>query len=173
MKKSYCTFCNSDRASKIHIQYHKNEYGINPKKNKLFFEALVLEINQTGLSWDLVLKKRDHIRLAFENYNLYKISDYNKKNIDALLLNKKIIRNKKKFIAIIYNSKVFIKIIKKNGSFKNWMDKNKTKSLNQWIQLFKKKFKFTGPSVTKEFLISTGYISGAHDLNCIYNKLQY
>ena len=73
MKKSYCKFCNSSNAPKIHNQYHKNEYGVNPIKDKLFFEALVLEINQTGLSWDLVLKKRNHIKLAFENYNLNKI----------------------------------------------------------------------------------------------------
>ena len=171
MKKSYCKFCNSSNAPKIHNQYHKNEYGINPIKDKLFFEALVLEINQTGLSWDLILKKRNHIKLAFENYNLNKISNYNKKNLDCLLSNNKIIRNKRKIIAIIYNSKIFIEIIKDNGSFKNWMDKNKSKSLDQWIQLFKKKFKFTGPSVTEEFLIATGYISGAHDLDCIYYKL--
>ena len=100
-----------------------------------------------------------------------KISNYNKKNLDCLLSNNKIIRNKRKIIAIIYNSKIFIEIIKDNGSFKNWMDKNKSKSLDQWIQLFKKKFKFTGPSVTEEFLIATGYISGAHDLDCIYYKL--
>ncbi len=170
MKKSYCAFCNSASAPKIHSQYHKKEYGINPKKDKLFFEALVLEINQTGLSWDLVLKRRNTIKLAFENYNLNKISNFNKKNINDLLSNNKIIRNKKKIIAIIYNSKIFIEIIKDNGSFKKWMDKNKNKSLDQWIKLFKKKFKFTGPSVTKEFLIATGYIAGAHDLNCIYNK---
>ncbi len=170
MKKSYCAFCNSASAPKIHSQYHKKEYGINPKKDKLFFEALVLEINQTGLSWDLVLKRRNNIKLAFENYNLNKISNFNKKNINDLLSNNKIIRNKKKIIAIIYNSKIFIEIIKDNGSFKKWMDKNKNKSLDQWIKLFKKKFKFTGPSVTKEFLIATGYIAGAHDLNCIYNK---
>tara|TARA_B100000963_G_scaffold361435_1_gene396835 strand:+ start:127043 stop:127558 length:516 start_codon:yes stop_codon:yes gene_type:complete len=170
LKKSYCAFCNSASAPKIHSQYHKKEYGINPKKDKLFFEALVLEINQTGLSWDLVLKRRNTIKLAFENYNLNKISNFNKKNINDLLSNNKIIRNKKKIIAIIYNSKIFIEIIKDNGSFKKWMDKNKNKSLDQWIKLFKKKFKFTGPSVTKEFLIATGYIAGAHDLNCIYNK---
>ena len=170
MRESYCSFCNSGNASKNHIEYHKNEYGINPKKNKLFFEALVLEINQTGLSWDLVLKKRNDIKLAFANYNLKKISNFNKKNIDNLLINNKIVRNKKKITATIYNSKIFIKIIKENGSFKKWMDKNKGKSLNQWIQLFKKNFKFIGPSVTKEFLISTGYLNGAHDLNCTYRK---
>ena len=139
MKKSYCAFCNSASAPKIHSQYHKKEYGINPKKDKLFFEALVLEINQTGLSWDLVLKRRNTIKLAFENYNLNKISNFNKKNINDLLSNNKIIRNKKKIIAIIYNSKIFIEIIKDNGSFKKWMDKNKNKSLDQWIKLFKKK----------------------------------
>ena len=105
MKKSYCKFCNSASAPKIHNQYHKNEYGINPIKDKLFFEALILEINQTGLSWDLVLKKRNHIKLAFENYNLNKISNYNKKNIDCLLSNNKIIRNKKKLLLLFTTQK--------------------------------------------------------------------
>jgi len=113
----------------------------------------------------------DYVGIRFLGISLGNSKIYDKKNIDCLLSNNKIIRNKKKIIATIYNSKIFIEIIKDNGSFKNWMDKNKSKSLDQWIQLFKKKFKFTGPSVTREFLVATGYIAGAHDLNCIYYKL--
>jgi DNA-3-methyladenine glycosylase I len=89
-----------------------------------------------------------------------------------LLNNKKIIRNKLKIYSIVYNAKVILKIQNDHKSFKSWLDKKKCKNINQWVKLFKKKFKFIGIKITEEFLLSSGYIEGAHNKECkIYNEI--
>ena len=76
------------------------------------------------------------------------------------------IRNKLKINAAIYNAQQIIELQNTFGSFKNWLDQQRGLTLKKWVLLFKNKFKFTGGEITKEFVISTGYLPGAHDENC-------
>ena len=94
------------------------------------------------------------------------IANYKKKDIERLLQDKGIIRNKLKINAIIYNAQKVITLQQKYGSFKKWLDQNSKLNLELWIKLFKNTFKFTGNEITKEFLISTSYLYGAHTSKC-------
>ena len=117
------------------------------------------------------MKKSDNFRNAYSNFNIKTIAKYQEKDIERLMNNSGIVRNKLKIKAAIYNAQKIIELQKKYGSFKNWLLKNHPLMREEWVKLFKNIFKFTGGEITKEFLISTGQIKGAHTLNCpIYNK---
>ena len=76
-----------------------------------------------------------------------------------------------KINSIIFNAQKILILQEEFGSFRNWLENNKGKKLEEWVNLFKNIFKFTGGEITREFLISTGQIEGAHTLDCpIYNK---
>ena len=127
---------------------------------------LLLEINQAGLSWTTILNKQKNFRKAYSAFNIQKVANYNKKDIEKLLKNSGIIRNKLKVNAAIYNANKILVIQMEFGSFKLWLKKNNNLSLVKWVKLFKQTFKFTGPEITREFLISTGIVKGAHTINC-------
>ena len=100
------------------------------------------------------------------------VSKFNNDDKSRLIDDKGIIRNKLKINAVINNALVIVSIQKKHGSFKNWLDLNHPKEKKEWVKLFKKVFKFTGREITNEFLMSTGYLEGAHEEFCpIYKKL--
>jgi len=167
----YCEFVKNKNDKDLDKQYHDNEYGFQIDCDNEIFGRLILEINQAGLSWTTILKKRNEIKIAFSNFEILKVSKFNEEDITNLLNNEKIIRNKLKIKSIIYNANQILKIQKEFKSFKKWLDLNKGKNLEEWIKLFKVNFKFTGGEITKEFLISLDYIGGAHSKNCpIYNK---
>jgi DNA-3-methyladenine glycosylase I len=93
-------------------------------------------------------------------------------DIERLLNDSGIIRNKLKVGATIYNAQKILELQKEFGSFKNWLDQNHPKTKEEWVKLFKKTFKFTGGEITNEFLVSTGYLKGAHTPDCpIYQKI--
>ena len=94
------------------------------------------------------------------------MANYKEKDIQRLINDVGIIRNKLKINAIIFNAKKILIIQKKYGSFYNWLRKNEQNDLNQWVKLFKENFKFTGEEITKEFLMSIGILEGAHDSSC-------
>ena len=166
----YCQYVKNLNEKNVDKHYHDNEYGFPLNCDNEIFGRLILEINQAGLSWSTILKKKHNIRKAYSNYNINKISKYTENDINSLMNNKTIIRHKLKIESIIYNANQILKIINKYGSFKNWLDKNATSDISLWIIIFKKNFKFTGKKITKEFLMSTGYIKGAHNAKCpIYN----
>jgi DNA-3-methyladenine glycosylase I len=82
-----------------------------------------------------------------------------------------IIRNRLKVDAAIHNANVILALQEEYGSFKNWLDYHHPKTKEEWVRLFKKTFRFTGGEITNEFLLSTGYLEGAHHPNCpIYKK---
>ena len=163
---SYCKFTNKLSENNLHKIYHNTEYGFPVISDKELFGRLILEINQAGLSWDIILKKRNAIKKAYSNFNIQKVAKYQESDIEKLLNNKRIIRNRLKINAIIYNAKRIIDLQNKFGSFKKWLDNNSKLTLSLWITTFKKNFKFTGKEITKEFLISTGYVKGAHTSKC-------
>ena len=172
MNNYYCAKANKLPINDIDRIYHDTIYGFPAKSDNELFGRLILEINQAGLSWNTILNKKESIKEAFSNFNIKEIANYNNNKIASLLKDKKIIRNKLKINAIIYNAKRILILQKEYGSFKNWLDSNSTLNYYEWVNLFKKNFKFTGNEITKEFLISTGYIKGAHSHNCnVFHKI--
>jgi DNA-3-methyladenine glycosylase I len=170
--KSYCEFVEHLEESNVHRIYHDNQYGFPIDSDNELFGRLILEINQAGLSWTTILNKQKHFRKAYSAFNIQKVAKYTEKDIERLLSDPGIIRNERKVNAAIYNAQQIVSIQKEFGTCKTWLDKNHHLELEDWVKLFKNTFKFTGVEITKEFLISTGYIKGAHVENChVFNKI--
>ncbi len=170
---SYCTFIQTltDKEN-VHKVYHDNHYGFPIEEDDELFCRLILEINQAGLSWTTILNKQATFRKAYHNFNIKKVASYKEKDIERLLNDTGIIRNKLKVHAAIENAKKILVLQKEFGSFKNWLNHHHPKTKDEWVKLFKQHFRFTGGEIVNEFLMSTGYLPGAHDSNCsIYKKL--
>tara|TARA_B100000508_G_C11465884_1_gene282571 strand:+ start:57352 stop:57894 length:543 start_codon:yes stop_codon:yes gene_type:complete len=163
---SYCEFTKhlaDDHPDKV---YHDKVYGFPVDEDNELFGRLILEINQAGLSWSTILKKEKGFRKAYDNFDIEKVARYEDRDRERLLNDSGIIRNKLKVNAAIYNANKILEIQEEFGSFKNWLDKHKTLSLDEWVKLFKQRFKFTGGKILEEFLMSTSYLKGAHTENC-------
>jgi DNA-3-methyladenine glycosylase I len=175
MSRAYCDLA---PGHPVHGPYHDTEYGFAQEDEGVLFERLALEIMQAGLSWEIVLKKRRGLNKAFDGFRLAKVAAYGAKDIARLLADEGIIRNRLKIQAIIDNAAVIIGIRKSHGGFAYWLaahrlDGTKPRGKDAWVKLFKKTFKFTGGEITGEFLMSIGYLPGAHWEGCpIYKKLR-
>ena len=162
------SYCESSKGHPWHQPHHDHVHGFPVTSDQVLFERLVMEINQPGLSWLTILQKQDAFKEVFLNYDLTKIAAFNDSDIDRLLSNSQIVRNRKKIEAVIYNAGKLLDF----GTFKDWLDNYHPLPLNDWIKLFRQTSKFTGPSVTHEFLMSVGYLPGAHQTNCpIYERI--
>lgn len=163
---SYCKYARE--SGNHHKEHHDTEHGVPAKDDDDLFRRLNLEIMQAGLSFDTILRKKKTIYAAFPT--IKKSARYGEKEIQKLLQNPGIIRNKLKINAIIHNANKILDIQKEFGSFEKWLDKHRGKSKEEWVKLFKKTFKFTGGEITNEFLMSTNYLPGAHDDDCYMKK---
>jgi DNA-3-methyladenine glycosylase I len=165
---SYC-----DAASlPYHGPYHNEEYGFPVRSDHALFERLMLEINQAGLSWLTILKKRDGFRLAYHAFDVDRVARYGARDRARLLKDPGIIRNRLKVNAAIENARRIQSLQKEHGSFRKWLDAHHPQSLDQWRRLFKTTFVFTGGEIVNEFLVSTGYLPGAHRESCaVYAKV--
>jgi DNA-3-methyladenine glycosylase I len=169
-KQYYCAHI--PKLGEEHKHYHDTEYGFPIDDDNALFERLVLEINQAGLSWTTILKKKDNFFEAYNHFDISTVASYTQTDRERLLSDAGIIRNKLKVNAAIHNAQQILEIQEQHGSLKNWLDKNHPLSLEEWVKLFKKTFKFTGGEITNEFLMSTGYLDGAHHPDCpIYTKI--
>jgi DNA-3-methyladenine glycosylase I len=156
----------------VHVQYHNHEYGFPIRDDNHLFARLVLEINQAGLSWTTILNKKENFFKAYDHFDIEKVASYNKKQIDRLLNDPGIIRNRLKIQAAVDNAKKILEIQKEHGSFKKWLDKQHPLSWEEWVKIFKNNFRFTGGEIVNEFLVSSGYLPGAHIPACpIYEKV--
>ena len=172
MATSYCDFVQNAGKETVHRHYHDNEYGFPIHDDNLLFARLVLEINQAGLSWEIILKKKDSFFKAFDDFDIDKVSKYTDKKIAKLLLDAGIIRNRLKVEATISNARKLKEIQKEFGSFKAWLDQHHPKTKEEWVKLFKQTFRFTGGEIVNEFLMSAGYLPGAHVESCpVYKKV--
>lgn len=172
MASSYCEAVLLMDKSNVHVKYHDSEYGFPIEDDNLLFGRLILEINQAGLSWTTILNKKDNFFKAYDEFNIDKISRYSEKKIAALLQDAGIIRNRLKVEAAVHNAKMVKALQKEFGSFKKWLDHHHPKTKEEWVKLFKKEFRFTGGEIVNEFLMSTGYLPGAHHPGCvIYAKV--
>jgi len=169
----YCEYTEAlENPDSVDKYYHDNLYGFPVSDDNELFGRLILEINQAGLKWELILKKEPAFRKAYDNYNIHKIAAYKEQDIERLLADSGIIRNRLKITSVIYNAQQIIELQKEYGSFKNWIDNNHPKTKEEWVKLFKKHFKFVGGEIVNEFLTSTGYLKGAHNETCpVYKKI--
>ena len=154
----------------LHKNYHDNHYGFPIHDDNELFGRLVLEINQAGLSWESILKKEEAFRKAYHNFNIKKIANYTEADRKRLLADAGIIRNRLKINAAIENAKTILVLQKQFGSFEKWLEFNHPKIKEEWIKVFKKTFRFTGGEIVNEFLMSIGFLPGAHSSDCEIHK---
>lgn len=165
---SYCTAIqNMDGERKeLHKQYHDLLYGFPIHNDNELFGRLVLEINQAGLSWETILKKEAGFRKAYHNFNIKKVAAYTDTDIGRLMNDAGIIRNRLKINAAIENARTILLLQKETGSFEQWLVSQHPKTKEEWVKIFKNRFRFTGGEIVNEFLMSTGFLPGAHDAEC-------
>lgn len=164
--KSYCEAVWQMGDDNVHRHYHDHEYGFPIFDDDMLFARLVLEINQAGLSWTTILNKKDGFFRAYDGFKLSKVAAYGESDIERLLSDPSIIRNRIKVLAAIHNAQVILELQRAHGSFKSWIDLHHPKTKDEWVKVFKKTFKFTGGEIVNEFLMSTGYLAGAHIDSC-------
>ncbi|WP_022935205.1 DNA-3-methyladenine glycosylase I [Mesomycoplasma moatsii] len=182
MNKTRCKWCNTNNLK--YVEYHDKEWGQSKHDDQKILELLILEMFQAGLSWEIILNKRDSFSKAFDHYDILKIINYKENKISKLLNNKNIIRNKRKIEAAINNAKIFLSIQKEWNSFANYIwhftnnqviyeiDKSKS-HLSDLIskELKNKGMKFVGSTIVYSFLQAIGIIY-SHEKKCFMYKNQ-
>jgi DNA-3-methyladenine glycosylase I len=170
---TYCAYVAEHPEDEYNKRYHDAEYGFPIVEDSLLFERLMLEINQAGLSWLTILKKAEGFRRAYHGFDLDRVARYGARDRARLLRDAGIIRNRLKVNAAIENARRIIALRAEHGSFKGWLDAHHPRSADEWTRLFKAHFVFTGGEIVREFLVSTGYLPGAHEPDCpIYPIVQ-
>ncbi|MBS0350327.1 MAG: DNA-3-methyladenine glycosylase I [Proteobacteria bacterium] len=176
-----CAWANHDP---LNIQYHDNEWGVPVYDDRLLFEFLILEGMQAGLSWLTILKRRDHYRKNFDNFDAEKIAGYHEQKVQQLLQNPEIIRNKLKIQSIITNAQAYLAVKKEFGLFSNyiWSFVGGTPIKNHWQtpkqvpakteisdqmskDLKKRGFKFVGSTICYAFMQAVGMVND-HTIDC-------
>ena len=166
------------------ILYHDTEWGVPSHDDGYIFEMLILEGFQAGLSWNTILQKRENFRKAFDNFDYKKIAEYDETNLNELLQNQGIIRNRLKIKAVIKNAKAYLKLKEDYGSLDSyiWSFVNNEPILNSWSsieevpartdlsdkiskELKKKGFSFVGSTTVYAFMQSIGMVND-HLLTC-------
>ena len=166
------TYCDAAPGHEWHGPYHDREYGFPLETDTDLFERLVLEINQAGLSWLTILRKREAFRRAYAGFDPDVVSHYGNDDRKRLLADSGIIRNRLKVDAAIANAQRLLELRKTHGSFAGWLAAHHPRSKDEWVKLFKKTFRFTGGEIVGEFLMSTGYLPGAHVPSCpVYSRI--
>jgi DNA-3-methyladenine glycosylase I len=170
--------CQWAQGDSLMEAYHDTEWGVPTHDDAKLFEFLVLESAQAGLSWKTILHRRENYRQAFADFNSQKVAAFTDKEVEQLLNNSGIIRNKAKILAAINNAACFLQIQKEFGSFANysWQFVNNTpilhsiKQLNDYPQtiaeaeifakdLKKRGFKFLGPITIYAHMQATGMVN--------------
>lgn len=179
-----CTWPKNELA----IRYHDEEWGAPLHDERKLFEFLILEGAQAGLSWDTILRKRDNYRRAFDGFDPNKVSRYTEKNIDRLMLDEGIIRNRLKIVAAVNNAKAFLKVQKEFGSFDAylWSFVNYKPIVNKWKEsgqvpatsavsdaisadLRKRGFNFVGSTIIYAMMQAIGMVND-HLVSCFRHR---
>ena len=159
-------YCRIAPGHPIHGLYHDCEYGFPAREEGVLFERLILEINQAGLSWLTILKKRAAFRAAFADFEVDRVAAFGEADIDRLLADSGIIRNRLKINSTVENARRIQALRKTDGSFAAWLDMHHPRSPQEWTRLFRQTFRFTGGEIVNEFLMSVGYLPGGHEPEC-------
>jgi DNA-3-methyladenine glycosylase I len=160
------SYCDVAPGDPWHGPYHDTEYGFPLATDAELFERLVLEINQAGLSWLTILKKREAFRRAYHGFDPERVARYGARDVRRLLGDAGIIRNRLKVEAAIANAKTILELRESHGGFHGWLAAHHPRSKPEWVKLFKRTFRFTGGEIVNEFLLSTGWLPGAHRESC-------
>ena len=166
MDEPFPSYCLSAPGHSWHGPYHDTEYGFPIADDDRLFERLILEINQAGLSWLTILKKKAGFQAAYHGFDVDTVAAYGETDRARLLADAGIIRNRLKVDAAIGNARRIQTLRDSHGGFKGWLDAHHPLSKEDWVKLFRKTFRFTGGEITGEFLMSAGYLPGAHDEDC-------
>ncbi|MBI9067743.1 MAG: DNA-3-methyladenine glycosylase I [Salinivirgaceae bacterium] len=168
----------------LYVEYHDMEWGVPIKNDSILFEFLVLEGAQAGLSWFTILKRRENYRKAFANFNVQKVANFNSNDVEKLMQNEGIIRNRRKIEGTIKNAQIFINIQQEFGSFSNYIwgfvdgkpiqnrietikDLPAKTELSEKISkdLKKRGMTFVGPTIIYAHMQATGMVND-HELDC-------
>ena len=186
-----CKRCDWGATNDLMIKYHDTEWGIPLHNDQKLFEFFVLEGFQAGLSWQIVLNKRENFRRAFDNFNIEIVAGYHEKKIAELILDKSIIRNKLKIRAAVNNAQCFLEIQKEFGSFDKYIWRfidykpivNSFSTMKELpaktalsdkisSDLKKRGFKFIGSTIIYAHMQATGMVND-HLTDCFrYNEIQ-
>lgn len=195
-------YCDAAPGHEWHGPYHDREYGFPLTGDAELYERLMLEINQAGLSWLTILRKREAFRLAYDGFDPERVARYGAREKRRLLADAGIIRNRLKIEAAIANARTVLELREAHGSFAGWLDAHqfvdgpafasdlrrrgkgprqegpggrdgvRPRSKGEWVGLFRETFRFTGGEIVGEFLLSTGYLPGAHRESCpVYPRI--
>ncbi|MEQ8655354.1 MAG: DNA-3-methyladenine glycosylase I [Kiloniellales bacterium] len=159
-------YCDAAPGHPWHGPYHDQEYGFPIDSEAGLFQRLVLEINQAGLSWLTILKKREAFEAAYAGFDVDRVAAFDEADRARLLSDAGIIRNRLKVNAAIENAKRIQALRESHGGFQAWLDAHHPLDKADWVKLFKKQFLFTGGEIVGEFLMSSGYLPGAHREDC-------
>lgn len=159
-------YCRAAPGHPWHGPYHDTEYGFPSEDDAVLFERLVLEINQAGLSWLTVLQKRGSFRAAFAAFEVDRVAAFSDADVARLLADVGIVRNRQKIAAVIGNARTIQELRRSHGSFDGWLAAHHPLPLDEWTRLFRRTFRFTGGLIVHEFLMSLGYLPGAHEPDC-------
>ncbi len=165
---SYCSAIEAmpEPRRSLHARYHDEAYGFPVDSDNGLFCRLVLEINQAGLSWETILKKEENFRTAYDGFDIDTVAAYDDVDRERLLSDAGIVRNRLKVNAAIENAKTIQRLQREYGSFDAWLDHHYPRTRDKWARLFRKTFRFTGGEIVNEFLMSIGFLPGAHDPDC-------
>lgn len=158
-------YCDVAPGHPLHGPYHDQHYGFPLVDESALFERLCLEIMQAGLNWELILRRADGLRAAFDGFDVDTVADYDQAERAALLADERIIRNRLKVEAIIDNARR-LRALREQGGFAAWLAAQHPLDKPAWVKLFRRTFRFTGGEITGEFLMSIGYLPGAHHPGC-------
>ncbi len=178
-----CSWCGTDP---LYVKYHDEEWGKPVYDDQTLFEFLILESAQAGLSWITILRKRENYREAFVGFNAQKVAEFSEEDVERLLQNEGIIRNRLKITSAIKNAKLFLEVQKEYGSFSNYMWgflPNQKPIKNSWpdhksmpaqtelsnrisLDMKKRGFKFFGSTICYAHMQATGMIND-HIEGCI------
>jgi DNA-3-methyladenine glycosylase I len=159
-------YCQIAPGHPVHAAYHDGEYGFPQREEAVLFERLVLEIMQAGLSWELILRRRESLRRALAGFDVDRVAAMDGEDTARLLADPGVIRNKLKIAATIENARRIAALRASHGGFAAWLDAHHPRDRAAWTKLFKQTFLFTGGEIVGEFLTSLGYLPGAHAPDC-------
>lgn len=160
------SYCRVAPGLPLHEAYHATEYGFPQQDESVLFERLYLEIMQAGLAWTLVLRRSDTMRRAFAGWSVDRVAAMEAEDEARLLADPGIVRNRLKVQAIIANARRLQAMRESHGGFAAWLAAHHPWDKADWVKLFGRTFKFTGGEIVGEFLMSLGYLRGAHAPGC-------
>ncbi len=179
--KTRCGWAGTDP---LYVQYHDEEWGVPIHNDRKWFEKILLDSAQAGLSWITILRKREHYRQAYDEFDYHKIAEYDEKKIETLLSNSGIVRNRRKIEASVRNARAFLEIQRAFGTFDTylWQFVDGTPKINAWHtleelpsktaesealskDLIQRGFKFVGPTICYAFMQAGGMVND-HLVTC-------